>query len=162
MPPVATMRRDTARVHIDIPETLPTVAADPALLERAIANLVDNALKWSPDDRPIYVQADVCDDRIDLRIVDQGPGIAGRPAPLGVPNFRTRRRQRTSAPADGAALGLAVAKGFIKAMHGELTLDDTPGGGLTATISFPHAVNARVTSYEAKASSDLRGHNEIA
>ena len=137
---LATLPRDTATIDVDIPETFPTVTADPALLERAVANLVDNALNWSPPGRPVLIQAGVCGDHIDLRIVDEGPGIAPdrRDEALHIFQHLDHHDQN---PANGAGLGLAVANGFITAMHGELTLDDTPGGGLTATISFPPTPN---------------------
>jgi two-component system, OmpR family, sensor histidine kinase KdpD len=124
------------RVEIDIPEALPALRADPALLERAIANLVDNAVKWSPPDRPVRVLAGCVDDRIELRVVDRGRGIP--------PADRTRvfspfQRLGDSPGANGVGLGLAVALGFVAAMDGELFLDDTPGGGTTAIVSLPAA-----------------------
>jgi len=121
-------------VDVDVPETLPPVRADAALLERVVANLVDNAVCASPVGAPVRVQASEVDDGVVLQVVDQGPGIP--------PDERARvlqpfHRTGDARSATGVGLGLAVARGFVDAMHGELILDDTPGGGLTAIIRFP-------------------------
>jgi two-component system, OmpR family, sensor histidine kinase KdpD len=128
---------DRARsVETDVSESLPPVQGDAALLERVIANLVENALKWSPPETPVRVEAGAVKDRVSLRVVDRGPGI------------RAAERDRVflpfqrlgDAPGDtGVGLGLAVAVGFVNAMEGELELDDTPGGGTTVTVTLKRA-----------------------
>jgi two-component system sensor histidine kinase KdpD len=135
---LASLSRDASKVNVDVPETLPRVDADAALLERAIANLIDNALTWSRPGLTLRVEAGRCGDRIDLRVVDRGPGI---PPDQRVAVFRPFQRlgDGGGASKDGVGLGLAVAKGFVEAMGGELTLEDTPGGGLTSVISLPAA-----------------------
>ena len=72
--------------------------------------------------------------RVDLRIIDRGPGI-----PLDKRNelFRPFHRLGDTDNTTGIGLGLAVSRGFIDAMNGELTIEDTPGGGITMVISFP-------------------------
>ena len=62
-------------VDLDIPETLPMVAVDPGLLERVVANIVENAVKYSPDGDPVLVSASALGDRVELRTVDRGPGV---------------------------------------------------------------------------------------
>jgi two-component system sensor histidine kinase KdpD len=126
----------SGRVVVDVPETLPRVRADAALLERAVANLIDNALHASPPDRCVRVFAGTTQGRVELDIADEGPGI---PADQREAVFRPFQRLGDSAQGDGVGLGLAVAKGFVEAMHGELTIDDTPGGGATVIISLPVA-----------------------
>src|SRR5262249_61407892 len=65
-----------ASVVVDVPDTLPRVIADPALLERAIANVVDNALSWSADaQQPVRIEGGVAGDQLLLRVIDRGPGI---------------------------------------------------------------------------------------
>jgi two-component system sensor histidine kinase KdpD len=132
---LASLSRDATKVGVDVPETLPRVAADPALLERAIANLVDNALNWTPEDQPVRVEAGQCGDRVDLRVVDRGPGIPAEEREAVFQPFQ-RKGDGASATRAGVGLGLAVAKGFVEAMGGELTLEDTPRGGLTSVVTL--------------------------
>jgi two-component system sensor histidine kinase KdpD len=110
--------------------------ADGELLERAVANVISNAVAWSPPERPVRVVAEGFDDDVVLRVVDEGPGIP--------PALRTRVLQPFQRIGDrsrdtGAGLGLAIASGFVTAMGGRFTLGDTPGGGLTVTITLPQA-----------------------
>jgi two-component system sensor histidine kinase KdpD len=107
------------------------VLADAALLERAVANLVSNAVAWSPPATPVKVQAGRIAGSIDLRIVDRGPGI---PVDDRERIFLPFQRLGDRSNDAGVGLGLAIAKGFIEAMGAQLSLDDTPGGGLTMTI----------------------------
>jgi two-component system sensor histidine kinase KdpD len=122
------------RLIVAVPETLPQVLADPALLERAVANLAANALRYSPPDQPVRIEAAAIGARIDLRVVDVGLGV-----PPGERHhvFEPFQRLGDNGTDNGVGLGLAVARGFVRAMGGELELDDTPGGGLTAVISLP-------------------------
>jgi two-component system sensor histidine kinase KdpD len=123
-------------VEVDVPESLPMVLADAALLERAVANLVSNALAWSPDGSPVRVQAGQIAGSIDLRIVDRGPGIPREDRErMFLPFQRFGDRSNDA----GAGLGLAIAKGFIEAMGARLNLDDTPGGGVTMTVRLQPA-----------------------
>jgi two-component system sensor histidine kinase KdpD len=124
------------RVAIDVSEELPLVLTDPALLERAVANLVSNALAWSPADIPIRVEGAVLGDVVVLRVVDRGPGIPIAERELV---FEPFHRLGDRSGDTGAGLGLAIAKGFIEVTGGFLELDDTPGGGSTFTITLPTA-----------------------
>ena len=112
-----------------MPETLPRVLADPGLLERALANVIGNALRFSPPASPAARRrAGVVDGVVDVRVVDRGPGV-----PRGERErlFLPFQRLGDSGQGDGVGLGLAVAKGFVEAMGGEIEVEDTPGGGLT-------------------------------
>jgi two-component system sensor histidine kinase KdpD len=122
------------RVAVDVPETLPRVSADAALLERAIANVVENAIAWSPPDAPVRVEACIAQERVDLHVVDRGPGI---PLTQRDDVFLPFQRLGDRSNGSGVGLGLAVARGFVEAMGGELVVDDTPGGGVTMVISLP-------------------------
>jgi two-component system, OmpR family, sensor histidine kinase KdpD len=119
-------------VDVRVDETLPRVRADAALLERAVANIVDNALTWSPDD-PVRVEGGAIAGRVDLRVVDRGPGI---PADQRERMFQPFQRLGDQSNGTGTGLGLAVARGFVDAMGGEITVEDTPGGGLTMVVSL--------------------------
>lgn len=121
------------RVEVRVPETLPNVLADQALLERAVANLAANALRHSPPDQPVRIEAAEVRGHVDLRIVDRGPGV---PVSDRDRIFEPFQRLGDAGNGAGVGLGMAVARGFVAAMEGELELEDTPGGGLTAVISL--------------------------
>ncbi|MER6528294.1 sensor histidine kinase KdpD [Streptomyces sp. NPDC001508] len=120
-------------VELDIRETLPMVAVDPGLLERAMANLVENAVKYSPPDRRVMVSASAIADRVEVRVVDRGPGI---PDEAKDRIFEPFQRYGDAPRGAGVGLGLAVARGFAEAMGGTLNAEDTPGGGLTMVLSL--------------------------
>jgi two-component system sensor histidine kinase KdpD len=115
-------------VSLDVPETLPRVLADRGLLERALANVIANAVRYSPPGAPPRVTAGVVDTMVDVRVVDRGPGV---PLPERERLFTPFQRFGDSGHDEGVGLGLAVAKGFVEAMGGEIEMEDTPGGGLT-------------------------------
>jgi two-component system sensor histidine kinase KdpD len=121
------------RVVADVPETLPRINTDPALLERAVANVVDNAIAWSPADRPVRLEAAAFGGSVELRVIDRGPGI---PPDQRERIFQPFQRLGDQHRGEGVGLGLAVARGFVDAIGGELTVEDTPGGGATMVFSF--------------------------
>ncbi len=127
-----------AAVTVAISEELPPVVADAELLERVVANLVTNALTHArpTDHHPVRIEAGRVGSRVDLRVVDHGRGLPERDRHA---MFEPFQRMGDGASGSGVGLGLAVSKGFVDAMGGELTVDDTPGGGLTFTISLPVA-----------------------
>ncbi|MGY3204535.1 ATP-binding protein [Streptomyces sp. TE5632] len=120
-------------VALDIPETLPMVAVDPGLLERAVANLVENAVKYAPAGTTVLVAASALADRVEVRVVDRGPGV---PDDAKERIFEPFQRYGDAPRGAGVGLGLAVARGFVEAMGGSLNADDTPGGGLTMTLTL--------------------------
>lgn len=125
--------RSGGLVEVDVPESLSRVKADPALLERAVANLAENAVAWSPAATPVRIAASEVAGRVELRVVDQGPGI---PQAARSRVFEPFQRLGDRPRGEGIGLGLAVAKGFVEAMGGTVELEDTPGGGLTVCISL--------------------------
>jgi len=124
-----------ARVVTEVPENLPCIHADAALLERAVANVIENAIAWSPPDKAVRVQASVFGGMVDLRVVDRGPGIRSDQREEVFRPFQRLGDDHTGT-GTGAGLGLAVARGFVDALGGELTIDETAGGGTTMTFSF--------------------------
>ncbi|MBA3268162.1 MAG: sensor histidine kinase KdpD [Acidimicrobiia bacterium] len=124
-------------VELCLAETLPPVFADAVLLERAVANLIGNAVAWAPAGEPVRVTAGVVSGRIDLRVVDRGPGIAPADRERVFQPFQ--RLGDHGGTGTGVGLGLAVARGFVQAMGGELSMEDTAGGGTTAVVSLPVA-----------------------
>jgi two-component system, OmpR family, sensor histidine kinase KdpD len=120
-------------IEVDVPETLPRVDVDAALLERAIANIASNARSHGASEDPVRILGSEAGGRVELRIVDRGPGI-----PLGERQrvFEPFQRLGDRPSGDGVGLGLAVARGFVEAMGGEVEVEDTPGGGLTMVLAF--------------------------
>ncbi len=125
----------TARaVHVRIPDDLPEVAVDPGILERVIANLTANALRYSPPGTPPSLSGSALHDRVELRVIDSGPGIPEQHRDqMFVPFQRLGDTDNTT----GVGLGLALSRGLTEAMGGTLEPDETPGGGLTMTLSLP-------------------------
>jgi two-component system sensor histidine kinase KdpD len=122
------------RLVLQLPdEDLPPVRADPVLLERAVVNLAANALRYSPTDQAVGLRAVAVDGTVEIRIIDHGPGIPRtQRAQAFLPFQRLGDRPETA----GVGLGLAVARGFIEAMDGKLSVDETPGGGTTMVIAL--------------------------
>jgi len=139
-----------ANVTVDVPEDLPLVHADAGLLERVVANLVNNARRFNPRGVPVRVHADppsaahatvaagsgappAC---VRLHVTDHGPGI---PQPKWGSMFTPFQHLGDHDAGAGLGLGLAIAQGLTEAMHAQLTPSATPGGGLTMTITLPVA-----------------------
>jgi two-component system sensor histidine kinase KdpD len=130
------------RIDLDVPPELPAVVADPGLLERVVANVIENALRYSPDGQQVRIAASAHANMVELRVVDRGPGIPAEARPAVFEPFQRRDDGAVSTGA-GVGLGLAIARGFVEAMHGLIALEDTPGGGLTVSIALPAVVGAR-------------------
>jgi two-component system sensor histidine kinase KdpD len=128
-------------LDICVPDDLPLARADAGLLERAFANVMSNAQKWSPPGVAARVEAGTAGDHIDVRFIDRGPGI---PREFRHQVF-TPFQSKGDGPGRGSrglGLGLAVAKGFTEAMGGSLFVEDTPGGGATLVFSLDRADKA--------------------
>jgi two-component system sensor histidine kinase KdpD len=121
-------------VVMDFDGDLPQVSSDPALLERTIANLVSNATRSSPAPRSVRVTGEQFGSDILIRVIDRGPGI---PEELRAKVLAPFQRLGDGPSSDGVGLGLSIAQGFVDALGGVMTFDDTPGGGLTVSISIP-------------------------
>jgi two-component system sensor histidine kinase KdpD len=125
-------------VRVDLPPGLPKVVADPPVMERVIANLTANALRYSPAGAPPLVTASARGGRIELRVIDCGPGVSEADRDrMFAPFQQLGNTDRTTRL--GLGLGLAVSRGLTEAMRGTLQPAQTPGGGLTMTMSLPAA-----------------------
>jgi len=125
---------DPGRLRLDLEGEPPAVVADAVLLQRVVVNLLDNALRHSPPDRPVLVSASAFGGDVELRVVDHGPGIApDRRDEVFLPFQRLGDTDNTT----GLGLGLALSRGFAEGMGGTLVAEDTPGGGLTMVVSLP-------------------------
>ncbi|HKR48772.1 MAG TPA: DUF4118 domain-containing protein [Pseudonocardiaceae bacterium] len=142
---LATVDRSDA-VAVDIAEDLPPVLGDPGLLERVVANVVDNALRHARG-AAVEVRGSAHAGRVELRICDHGPGLPrGAVETVFAPFQRLHPDRGDRQAVNGIGLGLSVAKGFMEAMGGTLAAEDTPGGGLTVVVSLAAAPVASETS----------------
>ncbi|MEU4129767.1 sensor histidine kinase KdpD [Streptomyces wuyuanensis] len=146
--PMALVGVPEGSVELDIPETLPMVRTDKGLLERAVANIVENAVKYSPDATPVVVSASAHGGRVEVRVVDRGRGV---PDDAKERIFEPFQRYGDAPRGAGVGLGLAVARGFVEAMGGTLTAEDTPGGGLTMVLTLQAAPGAAAMGSEVPA-----------
>ncbi|MFF3008178.1 ATP-binding protein [Kitasatospora sp. NPDC057940] len=117
-------------------DTAPPVLADPPLLERVLANVITNALRYNAPGAPVLVTASHHADLVEIRVIDRGPGIA--------PEERDRvflpfQRLGDTDNTTGVGLGLALSRGLAEAMGGSLEVEDTPGGGTTMLLTLPAA-----------------------
>ena len=127
---------DTPEVEVRNLEETPAVLADPPLLERVIANLVGNAARHSPAGQRVLLTSSAHAGRVELRVVDRGPGL---PPADRDRLFEPFQRLGDTDNTTGLGLGLALSRGLAEAMDGTLTPEDTPGGGLTMVLSLPCA-----------------------
>jgi two-component system sensor histidine kinase KdpD len=126
-----------ASVDVEVPTDLPEVIADAGLLERVIANLVQNAVRYSPADTRVSISGSEHAGLVELRIIDRGPGIAAEEAEAVFAAFQ--RRGDASSDGAGVGLGLAIARGFTEAMGGHVFTEETPGGGATLVVQLKAA-----------------------
>jgi two-component system sensor histidine kinase KdpD len=118
-------------IESDVASDLPKLKSDPVLVQRVIANVVSNACRFSPVDRPVVLRAGVVGDRMELLVIDRGPGMSAAQRAVVLAPF-----DRLSGDQLNAGLNLTVASGFMQVLGGRLHFEDTPGGGLTVAIEL--------------------------
>lgn len=128
---------EPAELRITVDPGVPEVRADAAQLERAFANLLENARRYSGG-LPISVHARRSGPRVLVSVVDQGPGIeAAERERIFEPFYRGQRA--SAEPWTGSGLGLAIAKGFVEANGGTIEVQSLPGQGTSFVIALPIA-----------------------
>jgi len=131
-------------VIVRIPPELPPIMVDPPLLERVIANVAANALRYSPSGSPPLLSASARGASVILRVIDYGPGV---PEADRDRIFSAFQRLGGDGRAIGVGLGLTLSRGLAEAMHGTLEPEETSGGGLTMAISVPVASAATTATW---------------
>jgi two-component system phosphate regulon sensor histidine kinase PhoR len=109
---------------------------DSSLLEQAVVNLLDNAIKYSEPDSAIHLTADLSDSEVRIMVEDQGIGIAKKHLPRLFERFYRVDKAR-SRKLGGTGLGLAIVKHIAQAHGGQVTVKSTAGKGSTFTIHLP-------------------------
>ena len=122
------------RVDWTLDPTARVVVADPGLLDRVLGNVVENALRHQPPPGRVRVTTSGLGGRTQLRVCDTGPGV---PEAARERIFLPFQRYGDAPSGDGVGLGLAVARGLAEAMGGDVSAEETPGGGLTMVIELP-------------------------
>jgi two-component system sensor histidine kinase KdpD len=124
---------DAEDFEISVDQETPLVDADAAQLERALVNLLENARRYSAG-HPVKVRAGAVGHRVMVRIVDRGPGIPQADLDR---IFEPFYRGRGGGERSGAGLGLSIARGFVEANGGHLSVESLPGQGTTFVIQLP-------------------------
>lgn len=125
-----------ADLGISYAANLPEVRTDAGLLERALANLLSNALTHGTSEKKPLITFSRHGQNVQVRVIDYGRGIDLSDA---TKIFTPFRRMGDVNNKEGVGLGLALSKGLVEAIGGILTLEETPGGGLTVVIDIPIA-----------------------
>lgn len=121
-------------VKVELPSNLPLVPVDPVLLEQVLINVLENAVKYSPADKPIEIKGWATDKAVTLAVADSGPGI-----PEGEEEriFEKLVRLSNGKSRTGAGLGLAICKGILEAHGGWITVGNRPSGGAQFLMGLP-------------------------
>lgn len=123
-------------VQVDVAEATPMISADFVLIVHVLSNLLDNALKYSPHDSPLEVQARLAGNDVNITVMDRGIGIPRDDLERVFDKFyRVQRPEHVT----GTGLGLAICKGIIEAHGGHIWAEARPGGGTCITIALPVA-----------------------
>jgi signal transduction histidine kinase len=118
----------------------PAADVDVELFERALANLLDNALKFTPAGLAIVVVAEQLGQRVCVSVIDQGPGIAADDLPrLFDRHFQSRSNVAPATSEEGRGLGLAIVKRIIELHQGTVEVTSVLGQGTTVTLALPAA-----------------------
>ncbi|MFC7594823.1 DUF4118 domain-containing protein [Terrabacter sp. GCM10028922] len=136
LPPVLDeLGPDAANAVIDLPDELPAVVGDAALVMRVLVNIIGNALRHGgPDAAPPVLTGRACGDRVELHVIDHGRGVPERDRErIFSPFQRLGDTDNTS----GLGIGLALSRGLAEAMGGTLTPTETADGGLTMVLALP-------------------------
>lgn len=139
-------RGGTERIRLAIPETTPCVDVDSLLIEQALINLLENALRYAPGTSPIDVEAQAVDSAVVLRVCDRGPGILPHEREKVFEKFF--RGSGTRHGDGGAGLGLTICRAAARAHQGTLKVLERLGGGTCMELTLPRAAGLAKTDEE--------------
>lgn len=117
-------------------EPLFSLQVDPELIKQVFSNLVENAIKYSPENSKVLVSSEEANGKIIVQVADQGIGIPqDEQANIFMKFFRSKNAK--TSPIKGSGLGLYLAKYFVELHHGVITVESSPGMGSTFTVELP-------------------------
>jgi two-component system sensor histidine kinase KdpD len=122
-------------IQVSVPESLPPAECDKDMIVRVFKQLLNNALKYSPDDSPLVVSAKFTGADIVIDVVDRGPGVDDQERDRIFEKYYRGRAARSRTP--GTGLGLASAKSIVQAHGGQIWVTIPPGGGAAFHVSLP-------------------------
>ena len=135
------IERAGCRIEVTVAPDLPVVAGDPISLELVFRNLIGNALRHGADGKWIGVSAARCDDGVEIRVSDRGPGIPEKEIRRIFEPFY-RGEQTRAQRVQGTGLGLSLVKSTVERQHGSIEAQNSPGGGAQFTVRLPAAPEA--------------------
>jgi two-component system sensor histidine kinase KdpD len=135
-------------VQVQLPEDLPLLHLDAVLIDRVLANLLENAAKFTPPGTPITVRASARSDSVDLVVEDRGPGLPPGKEELVFEKFE-RGRKESATP--GVGLGLAICRAIAQAHGGSIWAENVTGGGARFILTLPRGTPPADTGGETAA-----------
>jgi two-component system, OmpR family, sensor histidine kinase KdpD len=129
------------RVDSDVPDELSPVEVDPLFIEHVLVNLIENAVRYAPEDSPIEIRVHEVDRRLIVAVADHGPGIPAQELERIFESFYRVRPRRGNELAtlsgQGSGLGLAVCRGFVEAHGGSIWAENRQEGGAVFQFTLP-------------------------
>ena len=132
------------QLSMNVPENLPTVFANPPRLRQMVANLIDNAIKYTPETGHVAINARAEDELIVITVADSGMGIPATDQPYIFDKFYRASNSRQEYA--GTGLGLSIVKSIVENHDGRVWLDSRPGKGTTFTVVLPQHRNGSESS----------------
>jgi two-component system sensor histidine kinase KdpD len=121
-------------IQVEMPDSLPLVPMDFVLMAQVLVNLLDNALKYSPPDKPITIHADVVGTELIIKVIDQGIGLPEQELERVFNKFHRLGR---SDSVGGTGLGLSISKGIVEAHNGRIWAENKADGGAIFSLAIP-------------------------
>jgi len=130
-------RLEGRTVHVDVPDGLPEVAVDPALVDQVLVNLLENALRYTPPGSALHVRARALPSTVAVEVADEGPGIVLAERQRVFEKFF--RGSHATKSDGGVGLGLTICRAIVRAHGGHISIHERQGGGAAIEFTLPRA-----------------------